>query len=186
MDWSNVGKAIGAAAPVLGSVLAGPPGLAVGGAVSLLLKGLGLGTDTSPEQVMESLNANPETYLKLKELESTEKLALAELEKVQLTAQLQDVASARSREVELAKVGNSAAYGPTLISIVITLGFFSTLCLLIFKVVVPEMKDILNIMVGTLGAAFVQVCNYQLGSNRGSEMKTKLLAMADSITPKVQ
>lgn len=186
MDWSTVGKVISSAAPVLGGVLGGPPGAAIGAGVSLLLKGLGLSPDTKPEDVVKSLELDPASYVKLREIEANERNQLVELHRSQLLAQLEDLKSARQHEVDLARVGHLSSYAPVVISLTVVLGFFSACALLIFRP--PTMSDsvmaILNILIGALVTAFTQVTSFYLGSSAGSSIKTKLLALAPALKEK--
>lgn len=186
MDWSSVGKIISSAAPVLGGVLAGPPGAAVGAGVSMLLKAFGMGADTKPEDLLKTLEMDPASYVKLREIEANERNQLVELHRSQLLAQLEDMKSARQHEVDLARVGHLSSYGPVVISLIVVLGFFTACALLIFRP--PSMSDsvmaILNILIGALVTAFTQVTSFYLGSSEGSSIKTKMLALAPSLKEK--
>ncbi|QDP60311.1 3TM-type holin [uncultured Alcanivorax sp.] len=64
MDWSDIGKMVGKAAPIVGTLLGGPAGGAVGGLVS---QALGAGND--PDEVGEILKSDPAAYERIKRLE---------------------------------------------------------------------------------------------------------------------
>ena len=64
MDWSDIGKMVGKAAPIVGTLLGGPAGGAVGGLVS---QALGAGND--PGEVGEILKSDPAAYERIKRLE---------------------------------------------------------------------------------------------------------------------
>src|SRR5260221_7035598 len=81
-------------------------------------------------------------------------------------------ASARGREIAVKD------RTPAILAFIITLGFFSTLFYVFGHGVKPEARDMANIMVGTLGTAWVGVVTYYFGSSRGSDRKTELLAGA--------
>lgn len=64
MDWSDLKSVIGKAAPIIGTALGGPAGALVGTLVSSAL-----GTDNTPLAVQAALQANPDAFLKLQQLE---------------------------------------------------------------------------------------------------------------------
>lgn len=72
--WDNVKKIIGTAAPMIGTLIGGPAGTAVGGMVASAL-----GVENTPNAIEQELKANPEALLKLKQLESDERVRLREL-----------------------------------------------------------------------------------------------------------
>ena len=64
MDWSDIGNMLGKAAPVVGTLLGGPAGGAVGGLISQAL-----GTDAEPDKVKQMLEQDPAAYERIKKLE---------------------------------------------------------------------------------------------------------------------
>ena len=71
--WDKVLELIGDAAPVVGTMLGGPAGAAVGGLVAKAL-----GVDNTPEAIEEALKNNPDALVRLKELEVSKELAILE------------------------------------------------------------------------------------------------------------
>lgn len=71
--WDKVLELIGDAAPVVGTMLGGPAGAAVGGLVAKAL-----GVDNTPEAIEEALKSNPEALVKVRELEVSRELAQLE------------------------------------------------------------------------------------------------------------
>lgn len=63
---------------------------------------------------------------------------------------------------------------PLALSVVITAGFFTLLSMLLFY----DAKNvtILNIMIGSLGSAFLAIINYYFGSSLGSMKKNEIIA----------
>jgi len=63
--------------------------------------------------------------------------------------------------------------GPVLISILVIAGFISACVLLLLKPITlsDNAGQILNILLGTLGAKFSDVVSYHIGSSAGSKAK---------------
>lgn len=74
MDWSDIANVIGKAAPVVGTLLGGPAGAAVGGLISSAL-----GTDNTPQAVSNALAADPDALVKIQELQTNAKVQLQQL-----------------------------------------------------------------------------------------------------------
>jgi len=93
----------------------------------------------------------------------------------QLEISASDRDSARKREIAVSDrtVRNLAYF--------ITIGFFSVLGVMMFGVVDATSKDVLLVMLGTLGSAFTGVIAYYFGTTAGSKAKTELLAKAEPL-----
>ena len=74
MEWKDVAKVVGGAAPILGTLLGGPAGAAVGALVASAL-----GSGNTPDEVSQALVTNPEAAVKLKEIESRRQVDLQTL-----------------------------------------------------------------------------------------------------------
>ncbi|WP_325894028.1 3TM-type holin [Grimontia sp. NTOU-MAR1] len=72
--WETVKRLLGSAAPLIGTVIGGPAGSAVGAMVASTL-----GVEATPAAIEAELKANPDALLKIKELESEERLRLNDL-----------------------------------------------------------------------------------------------------------
>ncbi|QXO19211.1 3TM-type holin [Vibrio ostreae] len=72
--WDKVKSLIGSAAPMVGTLLGGPAGGAVGSMVASAL-----GVDNTPEAIEQALVNNPDALLAIKQLESDERIKLREL-----------------------------------------------------------------------------------------------------------
>jgi hypothetical protein len=65
-----------------------------------------------------------------------------------------------------------------LVSVMVLAGFFGTMALLLMSNSIGALgdaKDVLFVLLGVLGAAFIQVVNYWLGSSKGSADQTSVL-----------
>ena len=81
-----------------------------------------------------------------------------------------DIADARDREIHIKD------YTPRVLAYGVTIGFFGILAIYTYGTV-PEMNtSVLNIMLGSLGTAWVSIINYYFGSSIGSQRKTELLS----------
>lgn len=177
MDWKDVASTVGKAAPLLGTLLGGPAGAAVGG---LIASAIGAGND--PADVAQAL-ANPDALVKLKQIESDRTVRLQELleqhaagELAARTAELQtaaaDRADARKTQVQ------TRSRIPGALAIVITLGFFGILAVMMLGLWKSSDNQALLIMLGALGTSWGAVVNYYFGSSAGSARKDELLAQS--------
>ena len=100
-----------------------------------------------------------------------------------LRAMLADTRSARATMARLAQGGSRLAWGPATVSTLVVLGFFAVLGLLVtldtgpggasrFD---PQVASVINITVGSLGAAFAAVVNFWIGSSQSSRDKDAIV-----------
>lgn len=73
-DWKDLRNTVAKSAPVLGSLIGGPAGGAIGGLIAL-----GLGVDATPDAVAKELAANPEAAIKLAQIEKERTVELQQL-----------------------------------------------------------------------------------------------------------
>jgi hypothetical protein len=92
MNWSDLEGFLAKAAPVLGTLVAGPAGAAVGGLIASAL-----GVPATPEAVNQALTNDPEAQAKLAQIAADNKVALQNLqitaENNRLTADTQRITS---------------------------------------------------------------------------------------------
>lgn len=92
MDWKDIAGVVGKAAPLLGTLLGGPAGGAVG---ALVASALGTGAD--PDAVAKEIAANPDAAIKLREIEAQRQTDLqglaVDLAKAEMAAAVQAAAS---------------------------------------------------------------------------------------------
>ena len=120
------------------------------------------GTDDQKEveQLIQLDPKNAETFKAALEIElAKHKLAV------------EDIQHARDTTVALAKEGSAIAWGAPVVSTLIVLGyFFCTYLLFVQAAEIPSnVFQLLNVMFGTLTAAFLAVVHYWLGSSSGSK-----------------
>jgi hypothetical protein len=88
----------------------------------------------------------------------------------------QDRANARA---SAAKTGDTQT--PKILAYMLTTGFFGFLFAVLFFGVPETARDTVNIMLGSLGTAWIGAMVYYHGSTNGSSRKTELLAQAEPL-----
>jgi len=85
MDWKDIAGDVAKVAPILGTVLGGPVGVAIkiGGMVA---SALGV---SGPAEVQQALQTNPDAAVKLREIEKDETLGLKQIAAQIILAELQ-------------------------------------------------------------------------------------------------
>jgi hypothetical protein len=170
-DWKALVKSI---APSIGTALGGPLGGIAGMALS---KALGMSGDSIKDDAALAAavqGASPDQLLALKKADQDfalqmEKLGFENVEALEAIA-AGDRASARDREI---KTGD---WTPKVLGLIITIGFFGLLTYLLRREPPAGSRDILNIMLGSLGSAWIGVVTYYFGSSAGSARKTELMS----------
>lgn len=77
MNWKDIAADVGKSAPLLGTILGGPVGAAVGTVGSLIASALGV--ENTPDAVSQALQVNPDAAVKLAEIEKDKTLGLRQL-----------------------------------------------------------------------------------------------------------
>lgn len=161
--WDSVKSVIGTAAPLLGTVLGGPAGAAVGTLVSSCL-----GVDNTEEAVSKAL-ASPDSLVKIKELELTHK---AKLEELTLEYAKLEVSREQNylKDIQDARKNHKDHWMPSVLTIVLALmvaGMYGTL------IVSPATSEVMIMITGTVLGAFSTAIAFWLGSSKGSWDKQK-------------
>ena len=173
--WSTLGDGVAAIAPTVASAFGGP---LAGLAVTTLEKALGVAPGAAASDpkgftsTLQSALATPEQVLALKQADNAFKQFCLDNELQLVKADDADRDSARRRQVDLHDVT------PTALAALVTAGFFGMLAIMAFHDLPTGNRDMLNIMLGSLGAAWVAVVSYYFGSSAGSRAKDQALAAA--------
>jgi len=180
MSWEDIGNFVKKGAPLLGSLIGGPAGGAVGSLVA------GIFGENNPQELMEKLNADPEAMTKLRELEMKHRERLEELSIEAARIQLQetqaffaDTQSARQRETSIVQPTGKKDVNLYILAWVVVGGFFLLTGLMM---IIPELESrssnaMVNIMFGGLVSGFATVLGYFFGSSKSSAEKTQLLTV---------
>jgi hypothetical protein len=186
MDWSKVAATIGAKAPLLAGLIGGPVGLGVATAAAIISHALG--TPSDPDIVETALN-DPEALDKISKAESANSLQLQQLVVAAAQARL-------SFEADMARISagdraDARAMGiankdwvPKVLAMSVTAGFFGILLLMALRALPEANRDLVNVVVGALGTAWISIIGYYFGTSASSIRKTELLAQPSvPITP---
>jgi hypothetical protein len=170
-------------APLLASVLGGPPALTVG-VMSLVTKALDLPSNASVEDVTKEVKAKPEMAEKLQEIEASYPQYLLSVRLQMDQAEYADRANARAREVDMAKAMGVRDWYPPVLGTIVIMAFTVVLCTMIF---LPPKQNrdqgtmsLVNILVGALTAGYSTVLGYYFGSSAGSRTKDFTIAKFNS------
>lgn len=93
MNWSDIGSMVGRAAPIVGTLLGGPAGAAVGALVASALN-----VPSDPDSVNAAIAANPEALARVQELQINARVQLEQLAVVAEGNRLQAEAAQYSAE----------------------------------------------------------------------------------------
>lgn len=202
MDWKDVGGAVLKAAPMLGSIIGGPVGLAVGAAAKIAADALGV--DATPDAVSQAIQNDPAAALKLREAEMTHAERLQELANVARQQEIDAALAVRQAEIDelkanLADVQDARAHSAADKNVFRLGGVVLLIFLVIIAIVLygagqmltgklagtsPDLLATVTGLVGTIigmvGNNALQVINFYFGSSKGSADKTNALALAVS------
>ncbi len=181
MDLSDIGQDIIKAAPLLGSLLGGP----AGGAVGTLLAAKFGGSPNNVDDLVKKMNDDPQRDIKLAEIESNNEIQLQNLiitnenniminQTAQLKIQADNVASARDMNQKNKKLSDETI---KILLVIFTFLVIAACLTGIFKKLITT--DIIPVITMILGVFLSEVKNYNgfyFGDSIGSRNKDELLA----------
>jgi hypothetical protein len=178
----KIGDTITDIAPGLATACALIPGVgtipaAALGAVSILGKALGLGSQAKPEEVLTAVSSitDPTVRQNIINAENAFQLATRDQDIKTLQVQLADVQGARDMHSSHEKTTGKTDINLYTLSWVIVVGFFAVVALLLFVKIPTEQTNVIFTLLGTLGAGFMLVLQFFYGTNRSSETKTDMI-----------
>ena len=196
MNWKDISAAVGNAAPIVGGLLGGPAGAAIGSVVAATL-----GVDNTPDSVNNALKNNPDALVRLQELQANSKVELQKLavtseqhkleaELLQYKAEVEDRNSAR----ELAAKQPNDLIRPS-ITILMILGAIS-IVFLVFSGYAKELmtNTTASVLIGTVVGYWFsevkQVMAFWFGTTkdagRQSDIVTRFAVSADTVVEKAK
>lgn len=166
----NVGSILKTVAPWIGAaVTGGPTGLA-SLALSKVGEVLGKKLGSADEAESAVLGATPDQIAALKKIDDDfavqmQQLNLQSVEDIEKLAN-EDRSNARARQVSLRD------RIPAVLAIFVTGGFFGLLAVMVFCKIPQESQTLLNVMVGSLGTAWISIIGYYFGSSNTHDKMT--------------
>jgi hypothetical protein len=186
MDWSKVASTLGSTAPLLAGLIGGPIGLGVTAAAAILSHALG--TENTPDAIETALN-DPTAVEKVRQAESANAVQLQQLvvaaaqARLSYEADMARIAAGDRADARSMGIANKD-WVPKVLAMSVTAGFFGILVLMALKALPEPNRDLVNVIVGALGTAWISIISYYFGTSAGSMRKTELLAKPSvPITP---
>lgn len=167
MSLADLGKTIVKfGSPILGAVVGGPAGASIG---QLVANAFGGDLDNT-DQLIQKMILDPDTKIKLSEIQSNEKI---ELQKLLVAGERQRLEN-ENRRIELIndntkdareENGKQQTYYPQFLSTLIVMGFFASIYWIAAYTQQKADHDVLYLLLGVIGTSFSGVVNYWLGSS---------------------
>ena len=160
--WDSVAPWIAKIAPLIGTALGGPLGGAAGALLSNALGAKDASPDTIKGMIQSgSLTGDQIVALKAAEDQFSLQMAAMNIKSVQDLQNLafEDRASARDRETKVKD------WTPKILAYGVTIGFFGLLAYMLKHEIPSTSKDVLNLMLGSLGTAWVSIISYYFGAS---------------------
>lgn len=159
--WDAALDTLGAIAPSIATALGGP---IAGMAVTAIEKACGLDPTGDKTAALQAVaNATPDQILALKKVDNDFAVQMRQLDIDLVKISASDRDSARKREVD------TKDWTPKVLAIGLTVGFFGLLSFLIGHEPPAGSRDVLNIMLGSLGAGWGTMVAYYFGASNDTK-----------------
>lgn len=168
MKFDKVLPTLKSLAPTIATAIGGP---FAGMGVTVLAKALGIDIpDPDAPEAEDKLTKavqgmSPETMAAVRKADQDFQVRLRQLDIDVEKLRFDDIASARNMQVQ------TRDWTPRILAMLIVLGFFTLLGLMAFVELPLKNEAAMNIMLGTLGAAFGAVYQFFFGSSASSQAK---------------
>jgi len=182
MNFTDIGEKVKEYAPLLGKALAlsapitGPAGPIAGGLISAVAGMFGVDPDAAakdPAKLAAAIGADPEAAVKLREIESRERVEIQRLLIQQEQAYLADRQSARQREIATTRATGERDLSLYALAWVVALCFFGLVGMMYF-IDLPEANiGPLNQLLGAVATGFGMVLSYFFGTSKGEKDKDR-------------
>lgn len=178
MDWSEIGKSIiKLGAPLLGTVIAGPAGGAMG---ALIASTFGANPE-DPQDVINKMSGDPDAAIKLIQIQSDNKVELGKLAIQKLRIEqdakelsFRDVKDARKQAANELELGKKDPMR-NVMAFLVTITFVSMIGLFVFVKIDMSVKEILILLMGSLATQFADIVRFYFGSSAGSKKKDDII-----------
>lgn len=181
MNWSDVGNLVGRAAPVVGTLLGGPAGAAVGALVASALN-----VPNDPEAVNAALASNPDAMVRIQELQTNARVQLEQLtvtaeQNRLLAAGAQYAAEAADRDSarKLASQQPRDLIRPA-ITVILLLGALSILVCIFSGIGLealqnPVAASTISLLIGLWFSELKQTLGFYFGMTKESQKQTAIV-----------
>lgn len=172
MQWKDLTPLLSKAAPILGTLIGGPAGTAIGGVISAALN-----VSNTPDAVSQAITADPNAVVKLQQIAADRERDLMQIHLQAVQADFADRASARSRDVEIIQAGGKNTRADAMV-IGAVVGLIACLAVLVvFRAQIPgEAVGIISTIAGIFGSCLKDAYAFEFGSSKGSKDKDQILA----------
>ncbi len=166
MDLFALGKTVAKFAPILGTAIAGPGGAVLG---SLVAQAFGVDISNT-DKLIQRITENPESAIKLAEIESHEKIELQRLvvqsdsQHLESDNKQKELSNQNTANARLSNIQLSTTF-PQFLSMLVALGFFACIYWIAAYSQEKADHDVLYLLMGGVSAAFATVLNYWLGDS---------------------
>jgi hypothetical protein len=180
MNLNDIGNFVVKYAPTLGLALTSPAGAAV--AIANVVASAFGGDIKEPQSLLNKMQSDPELQIKLLQIQRDYDIKcqqiIADMEFKQLDheeelykADVQDRESARTAN-NGNQNNNKRDFMPPVIAVLVIVGFYGSIASIMLVNHNEADRDILYMLLGVLGTAFISIINYYFGSSAGSRDKT--------------
>ena len=165
-DWKDIVRSV---APTLATALGGP---LAGAAVREMAENVLGDKDASEETVAAAIiGANPETLLKLREVDYAFKTKL-----VDAGVKLEELAASDRNSARRREIDAKDSMTPRVLALVVVAGWFLIQWYLLQHIIDDGMREIIMRTLGTLDMALGMILGYYFGSSASSAAKTATIA----------
>ena len=175
MDWKDIAERVAKLGlPLLGAALPVPGGAAIGAALANAI-----GSDATPDSVLKALTLDAEAIEQARQFQLTHEATMLKLA-IDSEVRQQEIAMEDRKDARGMQVATRSKT-PTVLAVLITLGFFGVLWGMLSGNLQAGENQSLLILLGALSAAWGAVVNYNFGSSADSSRKTEFLARAEAL-----
>lgn len=158
MKWSDIGKKVAQAAPLIGGALGGPGGAAMGAIVASVL-----GVEAQPAAIAQAIQNDPSAALKLAEWEIKNAAHLRNHQKAILDVELRDTQHAREQ--------HKLSVVPAILVFMLTAVVAAAGYLLFYTAIPPDNREVMFMLFGNVVTAWLSSVAYWVGTSRSSNVK---------------
>lgn len=162
MDWADLGRTVASAAPLLGGVVGGPLGAGIGGIIASAF-----GVEANPTDISAAIKADPQSAVKLREIELNHK---ADLERIIL-----DTAKAELADKQNARENHRHSMMPAILSLALSLVIVAIIYLLFYSEPPEGSRDVLFMVLGVVIKEWGGSMQYWFGTTRSSAEKNRTI-----------